>query len=170
MDKAVSSRLALERTMTTGFMSAFRKAVGGVALGLAALVSTGKADIIQVSSFKDFTPYIAANGGAKAILPNMDVVPYVPIPGDANLDGAVDLQDFGILKSNFGATSGATWGQGDFNGDGGIDLQDFGLLKGNFGAGQSNAVPGATTLLTTSFGAVTVLRKRKRRTAVIGSN
>ena len=57
----------------------------------------------------------------------------VPVMGDANHDGTVDLQDFSILKDNFGITSGATWEQGDFNNDGSVDLQDFSTLKENFG-------------------------------------
>ncbi|MFW6146589.1 MAG: choice-of-anchor Q domain-containing protein [Planctomycetota bacterium] len=56
-----------------------------------------------------------------------------PLPGDADEDGDVDLDDFVLLKTNFGAT-GATWGQGDFDGDGDVDLDDFVLLKQNFGA------------------------------------
>ncbi len=55
-----------------------------------------------------------------------------PIPGDANLDGVVDLDDFFILKSNFG--TGTTWAEGDFDGNGSVTLVDFGILKNNFGA------------------------------------
>ncbi|NLF29840.1 MAG: hypothetical protein GX591_02995 [Planctomycetes bacterium] len=58
-----------------------------------------------------------------------------PLPGDADGDGDVDLDDFVLLKRNFGAT-GATWGQGDFDGDGDVDLDDFVLLKRNFGSGN----------------------------------
>ncbi|NLF30952.1 MAG: LEPR-XLL domain-containing protein, partial [Planctomycetes bacterium] len=53
-------------------------------------------------------------------------------PGDINLDGAVDLDDFVILKQNFGA-AGASWGQGDLTGEGTVDLDDFVILKNNFG-------------------------------------
>jgi hypothetical protein len=63
-----------------------------------------------------------------------------PLPGDANFDGAVNLQDFNILASNFGATE-RFWYQGDFNGDLRVNLQDFNLLAGHFG--QNNATPGA---------------------------
>jgi hypothetical protein len=55
----------------------------------------------------------------------------VAVPGDANLDGTVDLQDFGLLKDNFNKT-GMTWADGEFTGDGLIDLQYFGVLKDNF--------------------------------------
>ncbi|MCB2183358.1 MAG: multicopper oxidase domain-containing protein [Desulfobulbaceae bacterium] len=54
--------------------------------------------------------------------------------GDIDGDGMVDLQDFGILRSQ--------WGQictvdnpcsADINGDGSVDLQDFGILRVDFG-------------------------------------
>ncbi|NLF31497.1 MAG: hypothetical protein GX591_11510 [Planctomycetes bacterium] len=56
------------------------------------------------------------------------------LPGDADEDGDVDLDDFVILKRNFGIASGATWGQGDFDGNGSVTLTDFSILKNNFGA------------------------------------
>ncbi len=66
----------------------------------------------------------------------------VPIAGDANFDGQVNLSDFGVLKSNFGGSGG--FAAGDFNGDGQIDLSDFGLLKQHFGSSW-NAGPAAST-------------------------
>jgi len=76
-------------------------------------------------------------------LVSADVQPPSYHPGDANGDGVVDLQDFGLLKDNFGLTEGATWGQGDFTGDGLIDLQDFGVLKDHFGhtTGDNPVIP-----------------------------
>ncbi len=56
----------------------------------------------------------------------------VRAPGDANLDGRIDLNDFSLLKANFGM-NGTTWGQGDFDGDGDVDLEDFTALKDGFG-------------------------------------
>ncbi|MFW6145702.1 MAG: dockerin type I domain-containing protein [Planctomycetota bacterium] len=55
-------------------------------------------------------------------------------PGDADGDGDVDLDDFSVLKNNFGRT-GVTAGaaEGDFDGDGDVDLDDFTILKNNFG-------------------------------------
>jgi hypothetical protein len=55
-------------------------------------------------------------------------------PGDADADGDVDLDDFVLLKNNFGTTTGATCAMGDFDADGDVDLDDFVLLKNNFGA------------------------------------
>jgi len=53
--------------------------------------------------------------------------------GDADGDGDVDLDDFVILKQNFGTGYGATQSTGDFDGDGDVDLDDFVILKQNFG-------------------------------------
>ncbi|NLF29654.1 MAG: hypothetical protein GX591_02060 [Planctomycetes bacterium] len=58
------------------------------------------------------------------------------LSGDANGDGAVDLDDFVILKNHFGTPSGATVAEGDFDGDGDVDLDDFVVLKTHFGAVQ----------------------------------
>ncbi|NLF30471.1 MAG: hypothetical protein GX591_06245 [Planctomycetes bacterium] len=50
--------------------------------------------------------------------------------GDADLDGDVDLDDFVIVKDNFG--TGSSWSEGDFDGDGDVDLDDFSILKLNY--------------------------------------
>lgn len=63
----------------------------------------------------------------------------VLLPGDANLDGIVDLADFAQVGAWFGR--GAFWYQGDFNDDHQVDLADFALLKQNFGAGGSVPEP-----------------------------
>jgi hypothetical protein len=63
------------------------------------------------------------------------------VPGDANLDNAVNLADFNLLAANFGQ-SGRTWVQGDFTGDGMVNLLDFNRLAGQFGVSASG--PGVT--------------------------
>jgi len=55
------------------------------------------------------------------------------IPGDCDSNGAVTLNDFAILKVNFGSTN-ATWEMGDFDGNGRVDLDDFVLMKQNWGS------------------------------------
>ena len=57
------------------------------------------------------------------------------IPGDATLDGRVDvLGDAFELVGNLGTTGGATFAQGDFDGDGDVDmLGDAFILVGNLG-------------------------------------
>ena len=51
--------------------------------------------------------------------------------GDANLDGAVDFNDFLSLSAYF--REDGTWSDGDFDLDGRIDFSDFLLLAANFG-------------------------------------
>ncbi|MFO0897495.1 MAG: PA14 domain-containing protein [Pirellulales bacterium] len=65
--------------------------------------------------------------------------PLSLLPGDANLDSVVDLQDFGLLKAHFGRQG--FWYQGDFDANAAINLNDFGILKANFAASASPAVP-----------------------------
>lgn len=50
--------------------------------------------------------------------------------GDSNLDGRVDIDDFGRLAARFN-TSGL-WVDGDFNYNGTVDIDDFGILASNF--------------------------------------
>ena len=77
-----------------------------------------------------------------------------PLAGDANGDSTVDLQDFSILKANFGQPGDLA--EGNFNGDSVIDLQDFGILKANFG----NHLPEPVTLALLLLGGMALLRRR----------
>ena len=52
------------------------------------------------------------------------------LPGDANLDGIVDISDFGSLQVNF--FQSGSFADGDFNADGVVDISDFGILQSNF--------------------------------------
>lgn len=51
--------------------------------------------------------------------------------GDANLDGIVNILDFGILQANFNSTGG--WAGGNFNGDNIVNILDFAILQQYFG-------------------------------------
>lgn len=59
------------------------------------------------------------------------------LPGDANLDGSVNIGDFAILAARFNLPG--TWVDGNFNGDLRTDVGDFSLLGANF----NRSVPGA---------------------------
>ena len=53
------------------------------------------------------------------------------LPGDVDLNGVVGLEDFAILKQNFGGRG--AYAEGDVSGDGIIDLTDFQILRSAFG-------------------------------------
>ena len=54
-------------------------------------------------------------------------------PGDANLDGQVDISDLGVLATRW-QTSGF-WTNGDFDYNGFVDISDLGLLASNWQVG-----------------------------------
>lgn len=57
----------------------------------------------------------------------------VPLKGDLDGDGDVDLSDLSQLLAHYKTTSGATYAQGDIDGDGDVDLSDLALLLANYG-------------------------------------
>ena len=73
---------------------------------------------------------------------------YVAIPGDANLDGHVDvLGDAFTLIGNLGASGNVPWAAGNFNGDESVGvLGDAFTLIGNLGRDVRPAVSASTFL------------------------
>jgi probable HAF family extracellular repeat protein len=73
-----------------------------------------------------------------------------PHPGDANSDGAVNIQDLSVVLANYDKT-GMSWSQGDFTGDGTVNIGDLSIILANydktFAAGHINVVPEPSTLL-----------------------
>ena len=69
--------------------------------------------------------------------------PY--LPGDANLNGAVEFDDFLALSASFNG-SGRDWALGNFDGDRDVDFADFLALSANYenSASQAAAVPEPT--------------------------
>lgn len=61
------------------------------------------------------------------------------LPGDANLDGSVNIGDFALLAAGFNKPG--TWSSGNFNGDATADIGDFSLLATNFNTSIPGGVP-----------------------------
>ncbi len=78
----------------------------------------------------------AATGLAAA-----DVFYFGNLPADADGSGAVDLDDFAVLKQHFGTAAGIA--AGDFDLTGAVDLDDFAVLKQHFGASLDDPLTAA---------------------------
>jgi len=76
------------------------------------------------------------------------VLDIVPIGGDFNGDGIVDVLDLAIWQGNFGLTMGATGVLGDADGDGDVDGADYLIWLGQVGG--AGAAPAAITLAVTA--------------------
>ena len=64
-----------------------------------------------------------------------DLIAMIPVAGDINGDGVVDLADLNILGANWGGPGPA----GDINGDGTVDLADLNILGANWGQMATSA-------------------------------
>jgi hypothetical protein len=76
----------------------------------------------------------AADLTARTIPAGQTLVTYT-VPGDADLDGAVDFNDFLSLQNAYG--SSGDWAQGDFNFDGVVDYSDYLILQADYGLSLS---------------------------------
>ena len=71
--------------------------------------------------------------GATATFVAESVTFTIPMIGDLNGDGTVNISDLAALLGNYGMTSGADCTDGDLNGDGRVDLSDLAALLANYG-------------------------------------
>jgi hypothetical protein len=92
------------------------------------------------------------------------------LPGDANLDGTVDLTDLSTVLNHFGAAT-SSWLDGNFDNAGTVDLTDLADVLNNFGTGSTGgavegsvAAPEAGTLgLAGTMGITLLIRRRVNR-------
>jgi hypothetical protein len=86
-------------------------------------------------------------------------------PGDFNQDGVLDMEDYGVLTSNFNTRGGYT--EGDMNFDGRIGLGDFTPFRQALAAAGENvaAVPEPSALLLGLAGLALAGLARQRRAA-----
>ena len=80
----------------------------------------------------DPLPVVPYDGSIDPAFECPDVEGEYCLPGDIDLDGSVDFEDFLDFSANFGLQD-ATWEDGDFDGDGLVGFNDFLLISSYFG-------------------------------------
>ena len=83
--------------------------------------------------------------------------------GDATRDNLVNVDDLGVLASNYDSPGTAVWEGGDFTGDGIVNVDDLGILASNYdwvGPGGQN-LPEPTGLIVLSAAGALLVRCRR---------
>ena len=84
------------------------------------------------------------------------------LPGDADGNGEVDLDDFAVLRNRFGSKTLDASAGGDFDQNGVVDLRDFGVLKTNFGSAAAVPEPSGALLAAVALATRAAIRNRVR--------
>ncbi len=97
------------------------------------------------------------------------VITIRPAPGDAVIDGEVNVLDLGALANNYKTGTGKVWTDGDFNGDGEVNVLDLGILANNYrwrsslAGGGGQPVPEPCSVILTLAGVGLLAARRRRR-------
>lgn len=96
----------------------------------------------------------------------IDVLPALPLPGDTNNDGKVDMLDYQAIISHMNLT-GVTLAQGDVTGDGRVTIADYRFwkdLRTDLGPGAGavgGTVPEPSTAALALLAAIAVFGRRR---------
>ena len=165
--EAAGADLGADPAAWSGNFALAELVLGGAAPGRLRLVDESDNHPGQSGSEAVYVRNLSLNAGAAVELDGLNLYylndgpPKRLIPGDANLDGAVDVQDLSILATNW-EISTADWAMGDYTGDGNVGVQDLSVLATNWGSGLGATLPEpATALLLVPGGTLLGLVRRR---------
>jgi hypothetical protein len=140
--------------------------------------------VATAAEAKGIAPADTATWAGQTVTGSQTLVMYT-YAGDANLDGKINVDDYGKIDSAVVLPGVAGWANGDFNWDGKINVDDYGIIDGNVpiqgapfftagGLGGSSAaaaaglsgvsaVPEPAMLSVLALGGATLLGRRRRR-------
>jgi hypothetical protein len=150
VDEITVSKLFIERITATTFNVGYTdtSAINHIA-NATPLTFTAA----NVGTAIGFYADLRAIGGTLGGLDNLRIVAS-PLPGDVTGEGAIDINDFNIIKMNLFKT-GQTRAQGDLTNDTLVDFADFRQWKTAAGSGFASVtlgVPEPTTMLLLALG------------------
>jgi hypothetical protein len=152
----------------------------GIVTSAAAAAGTGDYTTIGVASAADIlgiAPSDTSTWHGQTVTGASALAMYT-YGGDANLDGIINIDDYGRIDANVGFNGSVHgWYNGDFNDDGKINIDDYGIIDSNIGiqgpplgaaqplTGFANATavpePGEIGILTVSFLTAACPRRKK---------
>jgi len=91
---------------------------------------------------------------------------FTLLPGDANSNNVIDIDDLNAVRNNFG--SGTTWQEGDFDGDNDVDIDELNLVRNNFGFDDYLTWPTAAPLTGGGSMSSTAVTKGSQKPAPVG--
>jgi len=123
----------------------------------------------RMGSFKSTTG-LAAVGGLEGLRFELTyatdgaTLTATATPGDATLDGAVNVFDLAALGNNYQTGPDKDWMDADFTGDGEVTILDLAHLANNYtGTAGGTPIPEPAAMSALVLGALGALRRRRRQ-------